>query len=140
MSFVYPHETLHDLLMCLKWSILCPTNAQVNYYNDTLLECVEGIPCIYHAADSLKDIEETRLTPPESVLDYDAQHSSPGFPCSKLLIKTGGVYHVMCNMFLDHGLVKNVRVVVIAVGSRLIMVHLLKGVGSVSTVSAEDIL
>ena len=104
MSFVYPHGTLHDLLMCLKWSILCPTNAQVNFYNDTLLECVEGIPCIYHAADSLKDIKETRLTPPECVLDYVAQHSSPGFPalaqrCQQCLNSKCGRHSLTKNNF-----------------------------------------
>ena len=77
---------------------------------------------------------------PDSALDYVTKHPPPGFPHSKLIAKMGGVYRLMWNMLIDQGLVKNVQVVVIGVGSQIITVQLLRGVGSVSVIDSEDIL
>lgn len=140
MAFVYPPEVLRDSVKCLKRSILCPTNIQVDFYNDTLLKRVEGVERTYHAADSLKEVDEAGLVTPDSALDYVARHPPPGFPHNKLIVKTGGVYRLMRNMSIDRGLVKNVRVVVVGVGNRIITVRLLKGVGGVSAVDSDDIL
>ena len=63
MSFVYPMEILQDSIKCLKHSILCPANIQVNFYNDTLLKRVDGVECTYHAADSLKKVDEAGVMP-----------------------------------------------------------------------------
>ena len=139
MSFVYPMEILQDSVKCLKCSILCPTNIQVDFYNNTLLKRIDRVECTYHAADSLKEVDEAGLVTPDSTLDYVAKHP-PGFPHSNLIAKTGGVYHLMWNMLIDQGLMKNVRVVVIGVGNRIIMVQLLRGVGGVSVINSEDIL
>ncbi|KAI0829617.1 hypothetical protein BC628DRAFT_1314525 [Trametes gibbosa] len=46
----------------------------------------------------------------------------------------------MCNFAPDRGLVKNTRVVVVHVGRRIVTVRILRGVGGVSTVDAEDVL
>ena len=43
-----------------------------------------------------------------------------------LTVKVGGVYRLLRNFSVDQGLVKNVRVVVIGTGSRLITIHLLQ--------------
>ena len=101
MSFVYPMEILQDSVECLKHSILCPTNIQVDFYNDTLLKRVDGVERTYHAADSLKEVDNASLVTPDSALDYVTKHPPPGFPHSKLIVKTGGVYHLMRNMSID---------------------------------------
>ncbi|EPS96288.1 hypothetical protein FOMPIDRAFT_39513 [Fomitopsis schrenkii] len=46
----------------------------------------------------------------------------------------------MCNYAPDRGLVKNTRVVVRAVGKRVVTVRILRGLAGVSVVEAEDIL
>ena len=140
MSFVYPMEILQDSVKCLKCSILCPTNIQVDFYNDTLLKRIDGVECTYHAADSLKEVDEAGLVTPDSALDYVAKHPPPGFPHSNLIAKMGCVYHLMWNMSIDQGLVKNVQVVVIGVGNQIITVQLLRGIGGVSVIDSEDIL
>ena len=117
MLFVCPMEILQDPVKCLKHSILCPTNIQVNFYNDTLLKRVDGVERTYHAADSLKEVDDTSLVTPDSALDYVAKHPPSSFPHSKLIAKTGGVYHLMWNMSIDWGLVKNMQVMVIGVGN-----------------------
>ena len=44
------------------------------------------------------------------------------------------------NLSLDHGLVKNVHVVVVGLGNQLIIVRLLRGTGGVDAIDSEDIL
>ncbi|OSD03960.1 hypothetical protein PYCCODRAFT_1364875 [Trametes coccinea BRFM310] len=46
----------------------------------------------------------------------------------------------MCNFAPERGLVKNTRVVVVHIGRRIVTVRILRGVGGVSTIDAEDIL
>ncbi|KAH9929313.1 hypothetical protein B0H21DRAFT_700156 [Amylocystis lapponica] len=46
----------------------------------------------------------------------------------------------MCNFSPDRGLVKNTRVVIMALGKRIITVRVLRGLGGVSVLDAEDIL
>ncbi|KAH9858385.1 hypothetical protein C2E23DRAFT_717968 [Lenzites betulinus] len=46
----------------------------------------------------------------------------------------------MCNFAPDRGLVKSTRVVVVHVGKRIVTVRILRGVGGVSAVDAEDVL
>ncbi|KAI0633335.1 hypothetical protein C8Q77DRAFT_1057353 [Trametes polyzona] len=46
----------------------------------------------------------------------------------------------MCNFAPARGLVKNTRVVVVHIGRRIVTVRVLRGVGGVSTVDAEDIV
>jgi len=53
-----------------------------------------------------------------------------------MTIKVGGIYRLLRNFSLDRGLVKNVRVVVIDIGSRLITVRLVHQNNN----PAEDIL
>jgi ATP-dependent DNA helicase PIF1 len=42
INFVYPPHILQHPRLCLKHSILAPTNRQVDEYNDTILNRVEG--------------------------------------------------------------------------------------------------
>ena len=67
--------------------------------------------------DSLKEVDNAGLVSPDSALDYIARQTPPGLPSHTLTIKTGGVYRLLQNFSLDRGLVKNVRVVVIDVGT-----------------------
>ncbi|KAI0769662.1 hypothetical protein BD413DRAFT_477220 [Trametes elegans] len=46
----------------------------------------------------------------------------------------------MCNFAPDRGLVKNTRVVVMHIGRRIVTVRILRGIGGVSSVDAEDVV
>jgi len=95
VDFVYPPHILTDPSSCLKRAILCPTNAQVNKYNDTIVSHIDGIQRSYLAADSLQEAEEVGLMPPQNILDYVAAHTPPGLPQHTLTIKINAVYHLM---------------------------------------------
>jgi hypothetical protein len=140
INFVYPPEVLTNSTACLKRAILAPTHMQVDGYNNTILGRVEGSERTYNAADTLKEVDDVGLVPPDSVLDYVAKHTPPGLPHYKLTIKTGGVFRLLRNMSIDRGLVKNVRVVVVGVGHRLITVRILRGMPGLNTLDEEDIL
>jgi hypothetical protein len=142
INFVYPNHMLSDPLSCLKRAILAPTNQQVDSFNKTILNAIPGTARTYLGADSLKEVEEAGMTPPDSVLDYVAKHTPPGMPPHSLTIKTNSVFRLLRNFSLDLGLVKNVRVVVIDVGVRIVTVRLLRGMSGVTGtyVDSEDIL
>jgi hypothetical protein len=142
IDFVYPIHILSNPLDCLKRAILAPTNQQVDSFNKTILDAIPGMSRTYLPADSLKEVEEAGLTSPDSVLDYIAKHTPPGMPPHSLTIKTNSVFRLLRNFSLDLGLVKNVRVVVIDVGVRIVTVRLLRGMsgGNGAYVDSEDIL
>ncbi len=140
INFVYPPNILASPQDCLQRSILAPTNAQVDGYNETIINRIDGLQRTYLAADSLKEVEEAGIESPDTVLDYVARQTPPGLPPHSLTIKVNAVYRLMRNLSIDRGLVKNVRVVVVALGSRLITVRLLRGIAGVGTVDSEDIL
>lgn len=58
MNYVYPVSTLQNPIACLSRANLAPTNIQVDQYNDTILQYVEGTPRQYLASDSLKEAED----------------------------------------------------------------------------------
>jgi hypothetical protein len=126
MQFVYPDHILQDSASCLSRAILAPTNQQVDHYNNIILQRVHGTQRVYLAADSLKEVDNAGLVSPDSALDYVARQTPPGLPSHTLTVKTGGVYRLLRNFSLDRGLVKNVRVVVIDVGTRIVTVRLLR--------------
>jgi len=80
VDFVYPPHILSDPSSWLKQAILCPTNAQVNRYNNTIVSRIDGIQQSYLAVDSLQEAEEVGLMPPQNILDYIAAHTPPGLP------------------------------------------------------------
>ncbi|PIL35120.1 hypothetical protein GSI_02908 [Ganoderma sinense ZZ0214-1] len=140
ISFVYPPDILSAPVSCLRRSILAPTNIQVDTYNEIIIDRISGAQRTYLAADSLKEVEEAGIESPDTVLDYVARQTPPGLPPHSLTIKVNAVYRLMRNLSIDRGLVKNVRVVVVAIGARLVTVRLLRGVSGVGEIDAEDIL
>jgi hypothetical protein len=140
INFVYPQDILSNIVGCLKRAIFTPTNIQVDTYNETILKWVAGTERTYLAADKLKEVEDAGLTVPEGILDYVAKHPPPGFPHHTLTIKTGAVFRLLWNLSLDHSLVKNVQVVIMAVSARLITVQILRGMDGVTVIDSEDIL
>ncbi|OBZ77961.1 ATP-dependent DNA helicase pif1 [Grifola frondosa] len=140
IDFVFLPVVLADPEACLRRSILAPTNLQIDTYNNIIINCIAGAQRTYLAADSLKEVEEAGIESPDSMLDYVARQTPPGLPPHSLTIKVNAVYRLLRNLSLDRGLVKNVRVVIVAIGSRLVTVRILRGVGGVSVVEAEDIL
>jgi hypothetical protein len=125
IQFVYPEHILQDSASCLSSVILSPTNQQVDHYNNIILQRIHGTQRVYLAVDSLKEVDNAGLVSPDSALDYVARQTPPGLPSHTLTVKTGGVYWLLQNFSLDRGLVKNVHVVVIDVGTRIVTVRLL---------------
>ena len=117
IDFVYPPDILPDPQACLRRAILAPTHIQVDAYNKNILQRIEGETRTYLSADTLKEAEDVGLAQPDSVLDYVAQHTPPGFPHHTLEIKTNAIFRFLRNFSIDLGLVKNIRVVVIHTGS-----------------------
>lgn len=140
IDFVYPPNILASPESCLRRSILAPTNAQVDAYNEIIIDRIPGSQRTYLAADSLKEVDDAGIESPNGVLDYVARQTPPGLPPHSLTIKVNAVYRLMRNLSIDRGLVKNVRVVVVSTGARLVTVRLLRGVSGVGDVHVEDIL
>lgn len=140
IEFVYPPDVLRDPALCLKRAILAPTNDQVDAYNDEILSRIDGYHRTFHAADSLQAPEDVDTTDPELILEAARRDAHPGIPAHALAVKVHGVYRLMCNFAPDRGLVKNTRVVVMHIGRRIVTVRVLRGIGGVSTVDAEDVL
>jgi len=125
LDFVYPNHVLRDPLLCLKRSILAPTNRQVDVYNQTLIKQICGEQRTYMAADSLKEVNAAGLVSPDSALDYVSKQNPPGLPPHSLTVKVNGIYRLIRNFSVDRGLVKNVRVIITDIGNRLITVRLI---------------
>jgi hypothetical protein len=131
INFVFLDDILQYPLQCLTRAILAPTNRQIDDYNAQVLQHVQGRVRYYTAADSLQntlteDDDDPNTLPYSSVLDYVIAHPPTGLPPHTLQVKVGGVYRIMRNFSIDRGLVKNSRVVITDIGSRLITVHRLK--------------
>ena len=140
LNFVYPDDILPDAHACLRRAILAPTHVQVDAYNKNVLQHIVGEPKIYLAADTMKEAEDVGLIQPESVLDYVARHTPSGFPHHTLEIKTNAIFRLLRNFSVDLGLVKNVRVVVVHTGMRLITVRIVRGSSAPTAFDTEDIL
>ena len=138
IDFVFPTEVLANPEACVNRSILAPTNVQINEYNDAILCEIVGDKILYLAADTVKERDETGIIYPDSILDYVAQ-TPTGLPHYNLVIKTNSVFRLLHNFSVEQQLVKNVRVVVTDVGTRLISVRLIRQ-GRVNSRRSEDIL
>jgi hypothetical protein len=153
INFVYGQDVTNDPTACLQRCILAPTNAQVDLYNAMVLTLISSPSHKYHAADSLEehtevaeaantgsDTTDSPLPNPDAVLDYVRHQRPSGMPDYCLTVKVGGVYRLLRNFSIEEGLVKNVRVVVIGTGSKLITVHLLHSAQTPRANSSNDIL
>jgi PIF1-like helicase len=81
ITFVFPDDTLSHPMHCLYQTILAPTNAQVDTYNNDILVNLPGEQCTYIAADSLEECDDIvdstqdknlQLPTPDAILDYMA--------------------------------------------------------------------
>ncbi|EAU89526.2 ATP-dependent DNA helicase PIF1 [Coprinopsis cinerea okayama7 len=136
-SFVFPDEILLHPTNCVKRAILAPTNRQVDRYNTLILNRLPGHNKTYYAADKLKEVEDAEVPAPEAVLDYVMRHTPPGLPPHAVSVKVGSVCRLLRNFSIDRGLVKNARVLVKGVGTRLITVQIVRESG---VQEGEDIL
>jgi hypothetical protein len=67
--------------------------------------------------------DHNNLPNPTDILDYVAKTTPKGMPPHALTIKVNGVYRLLRNFSVEHGLVKNTRVLIIALGNSLITVR-----------------
>lgn len=139
INFTFPVDIITNPTACLYRSILAPTNVQVDHYNDTITDNITGTQQTFFAADSLKEADEAGVPIDHTILDYAARHTPTGLPAYALTIKVNAVYRLIRNLSIDCGLVKNTRLVVKAIGRRIITVRILRGMRDVST-TADDIL
>ena len=152
IDFVYGQNIVGDPTACLRRCILAPTHAQVDRYNAAVLDLLSSDSRHYHAADSLEEHSEvaegTSLDPnvdsplpnPDAVLDYVRHQRPNGMPDYNLRVKVGGVYRLLRNFSIDLGLVKNTRVVVVGLGSKLIAIRVLQSSQTYDAVTPGDIL
>ena len=124
---------------------------QVDLYNAAVLNLLPSASRQYHAADSLEEYTEiigeanaevdinSPLPNPDAVLDYVRYQRPKGMPDYSLTVKVGGVYRLLRNFSIDLGLVKNIRVVVVGLGSKLITICVLQN-SSTPGPSSDDIL
>ena len=151
IGFVYNRDVLNKPAACLQRCILAPTNAQVDVYNNAVLGLLPSTSRQYNAADSLEEHDEVMRTmdadsdinsplpSPDSILDYVRYRRPNGMPAYNLVVKIGGVYRLLRNLSIELGLVKNARVVIIGMGSKLITVRLLQRT-QMSGIDPGDIL
>jgi ATP-dependent DNA helicase PIF1 len=139
VDYVFPPEVIANPISCLTRSILAPTNRQVDDYNATILDRIDGDSISYMARDSLKEAEENNLRSPNSVLDFVSRNQLPGMPPFTLTIKKNAVYRLLRNFSIERGLVKNARVVITDVGQRLISIRVLRA-SLQDTMNSEIIL
>ena len=124
MQFIYPDHILQDSTSCLTHDIL---------------QRIHGTQWVYLAVDTLKEANNAGLISPDSALDYTAYQTPPGLPSHTLTVKVNGVFYLLQNFSLDRGLVKNVHVVVVEVGTWIVTVRLLHP-GNPTNSEGEDIL
>jgi len=151
INFVYDPTIILNPAACLRRCILAPTNTQVDLYNTMVINMLPSAAHQYHAADSLEEHDEVTeginfnsdtnspLPNPDAVLDYVRYRRPNGMPDYTLMVKVGGVYRLLRNFSIDLGMVKNARVVVVGLGSKLITVRILQGTQTPGT-SSSDIL
>jgi len=136
ISSVFPNDILHIPETCLTRAILAPTNKQVDHYNHLIYNMLANDSRTYLATDSLKEAADADIMPPTPILDYITTHSPPGLPPPTLQVKVGAMYRILRNFSIERGLVKNARVLVTRLGTRLIGIRLLNNDGP----SGEEIL
>jgi ATP-dependent DNA helicase PIF1 len=137
IDFAFPIHILQNPEGCLKRYILAPTNQQANYYNDRILDRVHGDKKTCFAADSLKEMEDPLYC---SILDYVANQTPPGLPDHKLNIKPNTIFRFVKDFSIGQSLVKNARVVVTSVGTRLVTVKPIRSRSLPNDPNPEDVL
>lgn len=105
-----------------------------------IIAYIEGAQRTYHAADSLQEADDIGLIPPDSILDYFTTHTPAGLPRHALQIKVNAIYRLIRNLSLDLTLVKNSRIIIVDVGTRLVTVRILCGIAGGISVDSDDIL
>jgi hypothetical protein len=71
---------------------------------------------------------------------YQVIVTPTGMPHHQLTIKIGGLYQLMCNFSIDYGLVKNVQVIVIGLGQRLITIQIVQTTPYGTSIDNEEFL
>lgn len=125
---------------------------QVDLYNNTVLNLLSSASRLYYATDSLEEHTEVTdamdldpnidspLPNPDAILDYVRSRRPNGMPDYSLVVKVGGIYRLLRNFSIELGLVKNARVVVMGMGSKLITVRLLRGTQTTGIDSGDILL
>ena len=80
IDYVYPPTILNRHDVCMHQSILAPTNEQIDWYNDAVLDCLCTAQRTYIASDSIKEMPDNDMPFPTPTLDYFTKRTPPGLP------------------------------------------------------------
>ena len=142
INFAFPDHILHNPASGLKRYILTTTNEQAKLYNDRILNRVDGDGKTCFAADSIKGMEDPGFIPPAGMLeqlDYFASQAPPGFPDHKLTIKPNAMFRLLKDISIGQKLVKNGRVIVTQVGTRIVTVRVIPDRSLQAQPDSEDV-
>jgi hypothetical protein len=106
----------------------------------TIPKQISGLQLTYMATDCLKEINRAGLASSDSVLNYAAKQTPPGLFPHTLQVKVHSIYRLIRNFSIDHGLVKNTRVIMTELGNRLITVRLMHQQGNTLYADNDDVL
>lgn len=124
ISLVFPSNILHISETCLSRAILVPTNKQIDHYNHLIYTILTNNSCIYLTTDSLKNATNANIMPPILILTWLCHDTFSSRPTS-CYISSQNQYCILKNLSIERGLVKNTRVSITCLSTRLIGIHLL---------------
>jgi hypothetical protein len=142
-GLLFPDHVLADPSQSIRHSFLSLLNLRVDEFNQLLIDCLPGtadkvftiIPLrlqltlsteTYLSCDSVKEVKDTvHHFPPALYSKYLAILSEPGVLLYKLHLKVGTIYSIICNLYIEKGLVKNVRIQVVELHRYIVRVELL---------------
>ncbi|KAE8218337.1 hypothetical protein CF319_g7769, partial [Tilletia indica] len=120
--FLFPPDVLEEPREAAKRAFLSPINVHVNAFNKDVLDRLPGDESTVRSFDSVKgdvDDGDVPLTAPEILNELNGS----GTPAHDLRLKRGALCIIMRNLFPSKGLVRNCKVVVVAVRSRIVVVR-----------------
>jgi ATP-dependent DNA helicase PIF1 len=143
LSFTFPPPILSNPVACSRRAILAPTNRQVNQYNSLIIHRLQGQSRTYLSSDSIREADESGLVDilPSSLMDDLKTKHIHGLPPHRLFLKTNATCRILRNLSISRGLVKNSRVVIADIGSRIVTVRLIReNTAGRTIIDPEDIL
>ncbi|VDB87754.1 unnamed protein product [Peniophora sp. CBMAI 1063] len=143
INFTFPSDIIRDPVACHRRAILAPTNKQVSKYNAAVLRRVPGDARTYLSTDSIKEIEDVELLDidPEDLLAANRERFIHGMAPHRLNVKPGCSCRLLRNMSISRALVRNVRVVIVDVGDRILTVRRIRELpDGRGIIDGEDVL
>lgn len=143
VDFAFPPHVIANPGLSTRRAILAPTNKQVIRYNNLVLDRVDGVARTYTSTDSIKEVDDVGLMDidPDALIRINQEKFIHGMPPHRLQLKTKSACRILRNMSISRDLVRNVRVVVVDVGNRIVTIRRLRdGADGSVVIDGEDVL